>query len=80
VPVYQLRAVGEDGREFMVVADRIASSMQVEPRTWVDWMHDLHVELLLGSAYGMQLNGVGAALLLLLSGSGLRLWWQGVKS
>jgi uncharacterized iron-regulated membrane protein len=46
----------------------------------VDWIYDLHVYLLLGSTYGMQVNGVGAAILFLLSITGTFLWWAGIRA
>jgi uncharacterized iron-regulated membrane protein len=36
--------------------------------------------LLLNTSYGAQVNGVGAAILLLLSITGMILWWQGLKN
>jgi uncharacterized iron-regulated membrane protein len=46
-------------------------------RTWIEWVHDLHIYLLLGPS-GLIVNGVGAAVLLLLAATGLILWWPGV--
>jgi uncharacterized iron-regulated membrane protein len=80
VPAYRLRAARPDGREFNLIADSQTAVLRAQPQTWVNWMHDLHVYLLLGSAYGEQINGVGAAILLLLCITGLLLWWQGLKN
>jgi uncharacterized iron-regulated membrane protein len=46
-------------------------------RTWIEWVHDLHVYLLLGPS-GLIVNGIGAAVLLLLAATGLVLWWPGL--
>ncbi len=79
MPVFALAAMDAGGREFAVVADPVTGQVRRRPRGWMEWVYDLHVYLLLGKAYGMQVNGVGAAGLLLLSGTGLFLWWPGVK-
>jgi uncharacterized iron-regulated membrane protein len=47
--------------------------------TWIDVVRDLH-ETLLVRRTGRILNGVGAAILLLLSGTGLVVWWPGVRN
>jgi len=80
IPAYRLRAVSPAGREFGLVADPVTASLHAQPDTWVIWVHDLHVLLLLGSAHGEQVNGVGAAILLILSVTGIFLWWQGLKN
>jgi uncharacterized iron-regulated membrane protein len=80
IPAYRLDAVSADGRVFNVVADARTGSLRTRPRTWVSWVYDLHVFLLLGSAYGEQVNAVGAAILLLLCITGMLLWWQGLKN
>ena len=79
MPVFALAARDAGGREFAVVADPVTGQVYARPRGWMDWVYDLHAYLLLGKAYGMRVNGVGAAALLLLSGTGLFLWWPGVK-
>lgn len=78
VPAYQLTAVRANGTQFNVVADPTTATLHEQRRTWVNWIHDLHIFLLLGSAHGEQVNGVGAAILLLLCVTGLVLWWQGI--
>jgi uncharacterized iron-regulated membrane protein len=80
IPAYRLHAVTATGHDFNLVADPVTASLHSQPETWVNWVHDLHVYLLLGSAYGEQVNSVGAAILLLLSVTGLLLWWQGFKN
>ena len=79
MPAFQLAATDAERREFAVVADPVTGRVSRQRRGWMEWMYDLHVYLLLGKAHGMQVNGVGAAALLLLSGTGLFLWWPGVK-
>ena len=79
MPVFQLAATDAGRREFAVVADPVTGRVRLRARGWMEWVYDLHVYLLLGKAWGMQVNGVGAAALLLLSGTGLFLWWPGVK-
>jgi uncharacterized iron-regulated membrane protein len=54
VPAYRIRAMSATGREFHLVADSQTATLHEQPRTWVDWVHDLHVFLLLNSAYGEQ--------------------------
>jgi len=80
IPAYRLRAVSTANHEFNVVADSVSASLHEQPATWVSWVHDLHLYLLLNSAYGAQVNGVGAVILLLLCVTGLVLWWQGLKN
>jgi uncharacterized iron-regulated membrane protein len=80
IPAYRLRAVSAANHEFNLVADPVSASLHEQPATWVNWVHDLHVYLLLGSAHGEQINGVGAVILLLLCITGLFLWWQGLKN
>ncbi|MGA3050171.1 MAG: PepSY-associated TM helix domain-containing protein [Terracidiphilus sp.] len=80
IPAYRLHAVSATGHKFNLVADPVTASLHSQPETWVTWVHDLHVYLLLGNTYGEQINAVGAAILLLLSVTGLLLWWQGLKN
>jgi uncharacterized iron-regulated membrane protein len=79
VPAYRLRAKGTDQHEMNAVADPVTAAIYFQSRTWVEWIHDLHVNLLLGNAYGYQVNGVGAILLVMLTITGIGLWWQGIK-
>lgn len=48
--------------------------------TWVQWVHDLHIYLLLNERIGMQVNAIGAAILLLLLLTGAFLWWPGIRA
>jgi uncharacterized iron-regulated membrane protein len=79
-PAYILTATDSFKHPLTLVADPVDGSLHVQPRTWLDWIYDLHVYLLLGKAYGMQVNGVGAMFLLLLTFTGLALWWPGVRT
>jgi uncharacterized iron-regulated membrane protein len=79
MPAYVIAATDAQQRPLRLVADPVSAALQVEQRTWLDWVYDLHVYLLLGKAYGMQVNGVGAALLMVLAVSGIVLWWPGLK-
>lgn len=47
--------------------------------SWVNWVEDLHVSLLLGRS-GRLWNGIGAAVLLALTVTGLLLWWPGIRT
>ena len=79
LPAYVLEGQTGAGRPGRWVADAQTGEVQAAPRTWVDIMHDLHYYLLLPPAWGMQVNAVGGAVLLLLAATGLVLWWPGVK-
>ncbi|MCU1320849.1 MAG: PepSY-associated helix domain protein [Acidobacteriaceae bacterium] len=70
----------KDGtRRFEAVADASTGALYPLNKGWVDWVYDLHVYLLLGHAYGMQINAVGAGVLLILCLTGLVIWWPGIK-
>jgi uncharacterized iron-regulated membrane protein len=47
--------------------------------SWVTWMEELHVNLLLGRS-GRLWNGIGAATLLALVLTGMVLWWPGIRA
>jgi len=79
IPAFQIHAVDGQHREFSVAGDPVTGTLFAQPRNWLNVVHDLHIYLLLGEAHGAQVNGVGAAILLLLAVSGLVLWWPGVK-
>ncbi len=46
--------------------------------TWLQWVYDLHDDILLGKP-GLVTNGVGALLLALMCVSGGVIWWHGVR-
>ena len=77
MPAFSIAATDPRGHTFTVLADRSGRRLVLQPRTWLNWVHDLHVNLLLGEAHGTQINGVGGGLLLLASVSGLAVWWPG---
>ena len=79
IPAYQLTLRLANHHATHVVADAATGALVPAPRTWVQWVHDLHVYLLLDPRYGAQVNAAGAAVLLLLTVSGLALWWPGVR-
>lgn len=45
----------------------------------VEWVADVHAELMLGREVGRKVNGVGGALFVLMSVTGLLIWWQGKR-
>lgn len=45
----------------------------------VEWVADIHDELMLGRDVGRKINGVGGALFILMSITGLIIWWQGKR-
>ena len=82
VPVYQ----------GFILENKQSSSVYVHPQTGqilqrvpyrenlLSWIGQLHYFLLLGRSPGLWLNGIGAALLLVLCVSGLFIWWPGLRS
>lgn len=80
VPAFQLNVHLPFGRAQRFVADPLTGRSYQQGRTWVQWVHDLHVSLLLNVNYGLQVNAVGAAVLLLLVLTGIVLWWSGIRS
>lgn len=78
-PVFLLFAADNHGRAFTLLADPTTANLRMQPRTWLYWTYELHVNLLLGKAHGIQVNGIGAAGLALLTLTGLALWWPGIK-
>ncbi len=79
VPAFLLFAADSRQHHFTLLADPVTANLMSQPRTWVYWTYELHANLLLGEAHGVQVNGIGALGLLLLVITGLVLWWPGVK-
>jgi uncharacterized iron-regulated membrane protein len=79
VPAFQIEATDAQRHEFHLTGDPVTGALRLNPRSWLDVVHDLHIYLLLGEAYGIQVNAAGAAVLLALAVTGLMLWWPGVK-
>jgi uncharacterized iron-regulated membrane protein len=79
-PAFLLSVTDADRHPLTIVADPVTGALALQPRSWLDWVYDLHVYLLLDHAHGMQVNGIGAVGLLVLALSGLYLWWPGVKT
>lgn len=79
VPAYLARAMSAGKHELHFVIDPITAEVFPQQPTWVEWVQDLHVYLLLGEAHGEQVNGVGAIILLVLAISGVVIWWPGIK-
>lgn len=69
-------ALGHPARWF---ADPVTAAIYPAPHTWLDTVHDFHYYLLLPPTPGLQLNALGAAVLLLLALTGLILWWPGLR-
>lgn len=80
LPAFLLQGKDGSGRAGRWIGDPVTGELRAAPRTWIDWMFELHYYLLLPPAWGMQVNAVGAAVLLLLAGTGMFLWWSGVRS
>jgi uncharacterized iron-regulated membrane protein len=77
-PVFEIEAK-DGGRQFTVLANSETGTIYSPKKSWLYWVYELHVYLLLGHAYGMQVNAVGAAVLLILCATGLVIWWPGIK-
>lgn len=72
--------LGKDGEFFPHYFNQYTGQDMGVANPWpiksVEWVADIHDDLLLGRT-GRQVNGVGGALFLLMTLSGLILWWQG---
>ena len=79
-PVFLLFATDNHRHAFTLLADPVTADLRMQPRTWLYWTYELHANLLLGNAHGIQVNGVGAVGLLLLTFTGLVLWWPGIRT
>ena len=72
----------KDGKESTRFFDQFSGNDLGSTYPWpvaaVEWLTRLHDELLLGRQ-GRKLNGIGGILFLLMTVSGVILWWQGSK-
>ncbi len=80
LPAFLLEGRDPHGHRARWFADPATGTLHVAPRTWLDTVHDLHDNLLVPEPWGMQANGIGAAILLLIAATGLFLWWSGLRS
>jgi uncharacterized iron-regulated membrane protein len=80
-PTFVTILQGRQGRIKVASSAESGEVLGVFPRrrTWIDFVRDLH-ETLLVRRTGRILNGVGGAILLLLSLTGLVIWWPGVRN
>jgi uncharacterized iron-regulated membrane protein len=76
-PFYRAWMRDAAGGQHVLLIDSAGIIIQRGSRSWIEWVHDLHVYLLLGPR-GLTVNGIGASALLLLSATGIALWWPGL--
>jgi uncharacterized iron-regulated membrane protein len=79
LPAFLLEGTDAQGRATRWLMQPQSGGLETRPPGWIDWVNDLHNYLLLPKAWGMQVNGIGAGILLVLAVTGLVLWWPGVK-
>jgi uncharacterized iron-regulated membrane protein len=80
-PLFVAVVQGRRGR-IAVAADPTTGEILGElpgSKSWLTFVRDLHVALL-GGRRGRTINGIGAAVLLLLNITGLVIWWPGIRS
>lgn len=80
MPVFVLELSDRNKKQFTAIGDPQTGRTFLLRRSWVDVVYEFHIELLLGSAHGMQWNGVGATGLLVLALTGIILWWRGIRT
>jgi uncharacterized iron-regulated membrane protein len=61
-----------------VYMDRATGQILGMRPNWIRWMVELHVYLLTGKR-GLQVNGIGALLLVIVSLTGIVVWWPGIR-
>ena len=70
----------KDGEYFPHYFNQYTGEDNGSARTWhivaVEWLADMHDDLFMGRT-GRKINGIGGALILLMSITGLFIWWQG---
>ncbi len=73
--------LNKDGKVYSHYFNQFTGEDQGAANPWpiktVQWLADIHAELTLGRRLGRQVNGWGGVLFVLMSLSGLILWWQG---
>ena len=64
-----------------VLVDPVSADVlgELPERSWIRWLQDLHYDLL-GGRTGRMINGIGAGAILLMSITGLCIWWPGRKA
>jgi uncharacterized iron-regulated membrane protein len=80
-PVFLADLLGRHGRT-TIAADPISGAVlqEVHPeKSWLNFVQDLHITLLIGPK-GRMINGIGGAFLFLLNVTGLVIWWPGIRS
>ncbi len=82
IPAYMaLGSIQRSPRVFYVHPYRGNVLLDEKPSpNWLSWVSQLHFFLLLGRDPGYWLNGIGSALLLLMTLTGLVIWWQGIAN
>lgn len=79
-PVFLTTLQSRSGR--IAIASDAATGKILGPlarkRSWLNFVQDLHITLLLGPK-GRAINGVGGAFLLLINITGLVIWWPGLS-
>jgi len=72
--------LGKDGEFFPHYFDQYSALDLGPTNPWpvkaMDWLADMHDELFMGRT-GRRVNGIGGALFVLMSVTGLVIWWQG---
>lgn len=80
-PFFSIDVFGRRGRT-TVVADPLHGAALGELHEYVSWLafvQNLHITLLVGPR-GRMFNGIGGAFLLLLNVTGMVIWWPGIRS
>jgi hypothetical protein len=78
-PVYRVCMKDPAMHEKILTADPTTGAiLPRRSKLWIEWVPDLHVNLLLGDE-GVIVNGVGAAAPLVLAVTGSALWWPGLR-
>lgn len=81
-PFYQVNVRTTEADAFTVYVDpgtnRVAGELN-QQASWVGYVERFHLDLLL-TRNGRQWNGVGAATLVVLSATGLVIWWPGIRN